>query len=388
MTTYNFTDLPIDKKIQGYFRAYNIRNMGKITFLESVFEQEKIQLLINTIKVKEGVNLRKGNLFFCKGIIQKNKKETHTIVSVKELKIINNIEIGIDDPYYLTTNKDVLKKNSFLRLSNIENKKRLRLKRDLYLFIRNYLNKKGFLEVFTPILTKEYGGAEAKPFQTYSLDLKEQLTLNLCPELDLKRVLVSDERKIFSIHRCFRNESFDWSHHPEFDMIEIYQVGSSSKKMLNLFKKIVNLFMKKLNRKPFSFPDPTPFFKNKLKVDKEIDSYEEIISNNRDWLVSHGLPHKLSPLCKSKNNYLSDQIEVFYNNLEIANIYSEETSYDKLKASFISQEGDKYETKKKFLEEFKKGIPPTGGMGIGLDRILMVLEDNFKIEDYILFPLF
>lgn len=362
-------ELPEGHLISDYFRINQVRDFGKISFLDLSKDRVTLQALLeNSYHTFE-----KGNLVKVLGTISKNNKGDN-ILKIKEISLEEKGYPLYDSLYYKLKDAYEYRKNTVYRLSEM---KEIVLNRSLlYSNLRNYLSKRGFLQVSCRILSEEYGGANAASYTTKSNETSKEMYLSICPELDLKRYLLAGYSKVFSIHRCFRNESFDRTHHPEFQMIEIYEVGSSCEDMKNLFFDfLINYYSLKEKPTELCFFD---------KADKTIEDYDKKIKSITGWTVSKGVLHSESPLCKESSPGISDQIEIYHSGLELANIYSEETNLKKLEYSFNLSKGDP-SSKLNFLEDFKYQIPKTGGMGIGLDRLLMVLYEKESIEQVLPF---
>jgi lysyl-tRNA synthetase class 2 len=301
--------------------------------------------------------------------------------------------------------------------------------------IREFLNSKGFLEVETPLMQPVYGGAEAKPFITHLNALDMDLYMSISPELYLKRLIVGGYEKVYTICKNFRNEGIDKSHNPEFTMLEIYQAYADYDDMMNLFEEIYEYALKKvlgkteieyqgqkLNfKKPWAkvpmvdglkkqgidvkkMSDKELLKKAKeLKLDADETSRGLIIAELAKELVepklmqpSHLMNHtkETTPLCKVKRGApeLIERSEPFAYGMELGNIYSElndpllqrktlEEQSKELKKAGLAHPVDE-----DFINALEYGMPPTGGLGLGIDRMIMLLTDSPSIRDVILFP--
>ena len=311
-------------------------------------------------------------------------------------------------------------------------------------YIRNYLDKLGFLEVETPILHKSYGGANAKPFVTFNNDLKQNMFMRIAPELYLKQLAIGGMDKIYEIGHNFRNENIDASHNSEFASIELYHNYANCYDMLNLCEKLIYDLVKENNGSyilkygdknidftpPFNKIDITTklnefgidmdyilkninnqqsieYLKSKCQeydlkcypltiskmLDKLIGHFLEPLCTNPTFLINH--PAIMSPLAKTidNNNELSERFELFICGNEYANAYTELNDPRIQKTNFENQLKDKNNGDEEaqipdsdFVTALEYGLPPCGGLGIGLDRLIMLLTDNHNIKEVITFP--
>lgn len=304
--------------------------------------------------------------------------------------------------------------------------------------MREHLDREGFIEVEIPLLQPVYGGAAAKPFTTHSNTLDSDLFLSISPELYLKRLIVGGMEKVYTITKNFRNEDIDTTHNPEFTMMECYQAYADLYDMMSLTENVASFIAQKVNEKTRveyqgQTIDFTPPFKRlsmeeavkqhtdfdikdyskeelkkfvereQLEVKGEI-SYPNVVFSIFDKHVGdklvqptfiHDYPVDVSPLTRkhrTKPGWV-ERFELYVNKTEMANAYSElNDSFDQ-KERFERQQ----EMKKQLVEEahpmdedfvaaLMYGLPPTGGLGIGIDRLNMILTDSPSIKDVILFP--
>ena len=304
--------------------------------------------------------------------------------------------------------------------------------------IRCFLNDLDYIEVETPVLQPIYGGANARPFKTFHNSLDKELYLRIADELYLKRLIVGGFEKVYEISKNFRNEGMDRSHNPEFTMLEFYQAYSDVNDMMKItenmirqvFYKMFNNFLLKFNGKEIDIENKFQIldFKESIKKYAEIDiekySDKELfefikkekikISKNANYgnlldkifssfvepeLISPtfivNYPIELSPLAKkvSPDSNMVDRFELFIGGMEIANAFTELNDpidqYDRLKSQTKLRELGDEEAQivdDDFLQAMQVGMPPTGGVGIGIDRLTMLFTSNTSIKDVILFP--
>ncbi|MDB4859887.1 lysine--tRNA ligase, partial [Candidatus Marinimicrobia bacterium] len=299
--------------------------------------------------------------------------------------------------------------------------------------IRNYLNVNSFIEVETPVLQPLYGGANAKPFTTYHNSLDQKLFLRIADELYLKRLIVGGFEKVYEISKNFRNEGMDKNHNPEFTMLEFYSAYSDVYDMMKLTEGMIKNLVKEMkfevdgidfknNFDVYSFFDVLDKYSN-IKISKmntkEIHSimkdnsiildktygYAKSLDKAFSFFVEPKLinptfiinyPIELSPLAKverNSNGNIVERFELFMNKMEIANSFSELNNPIDQKERFLAQQALKDSGDEEaqildndFIEALEVGMPPTGGVGIGIDRLVMILTNKKSIKDVILFP--
>ncbi|MDR0857314.1 MAG: lysine--tRNA ligase [Mycoplasmataceae bacterium] len=305
--------------------------------------------------------------------------------------------------------------------------------------IRNYMDSNGFFEVETPVLQPVLGGASARPFVTHHNTLDRNYYLRIAPELALKKLIVGGFEKVYEIGRVFRNEGMDATHNPEFTTIEAYQAYVSMEEIMTLTENIIRNVAESLNQlkftykgveldfsKPFIKKNMVDFIKEETGVDfNEIQddagaikvAKEHKISlqghqQNRGHIINaffeeycekkcleptfvYGHPVEVSPLAKKnqKDPRYTDRFELFILGKEYANAFSELNDPIDQKERFESQLKEKdlgneeaSEMDDDFIEALEYGLPPTGGLGIGLDRLAMLFTNNETIRNVLLFP--
>ena len=313
-------------------------------------------------------------------------------------------------------------------------KKRSSVLRD----IRNYLAEADFMEVETPVLHHIYGGASARPFTTHHNELKQDLYLRIALELHLKRLIVGGFEKIFEIGRVFRNEGVSFKHNPEYTLLELYQAYADYSDMMNLTEKLLNhLVVSTYGTETITYQDTSidfslPFKRlsmrdaileySGLDIDKATpqemiellkskglslsdDSPKgELINEVYDAFVEHHLiqptfivdyPLETSPLAKKNrhNSAYVERFELIVNKMEIANAFTELNDPLDQEERLIQQQvardagfEEAHQMDDDFIEALSYGMPPTGGLGIGIDRVVMLLTNSASIRDVIFFP--
>jgi lysyl-tRNA synthetase class 2 len=299
--------------------------------------------------------------------------------------------------------------------------------------IREFLKSRGFLETETPMMQTIAGGAAAKPFVTHHNSLDLDLFLRISPELFLKRLLVGGMEKVFEINRNFRNEGLSRQHNPEFTMLEVYQAYADYNVMMDLTEQIISLCVEKYcSDKQVQFGELTIDFTRPWRRAKyaellkeysgcDIDDIEAVRAKARELeldeadmddavvinevfesTVENNLiaptfvidyPAELCPLTRRKKDNLdfAERFELYIARMELANAYTELNDPAKQYENFLIQLRGQEETMATMDEDFitalKYGMPPAGGLGIGIDRLVMVLTGAASIRDVVLFPL-
>jgi len=305
-------------------------------------------------------------------------------------------------------------------------------------WIRSFLDQHGFMEVETPMMQPIPGGARARPFITHHESLHTDLYLRVAPELYLKRLLVGGFTKVYEVNRNFRNEGISTKHNPEFTMLELYQAYANYEIMMDLTEELIGTLVKKLYKNEtvlfgdleinFSRPWKRVSFYEILKeksgqdwrlpagqagkgsvkelarkVGIPLDQYSEevdILNEAFDRFVQPHLVHPTfvidypavtTPLAKRKTGEedLVSRFELFIGRMELANAFSELNDPFEQRERLMKQKeviGTEKVLDENFLNALEYGMPPAGGLGIGVDRLVMLLTNSTSIRDVILFP--
>lgn len=380
-----------------------------------------------------------GDIVGIEGTVFKTKTGETSIHAAK-LTLLTKSLRTLPEKFHGLTNTDMRYRQRYVDLiMNSETKDTMIKRSRIVSAIRRYLDSKGFMEVETPVLVSNAGGASARPFETHFNALDEDLKLRISLELYLKRLIVGGLEKVYEIGRVFRNEGLDTRHNPEFTLMELYQAYTDYHGMMDLTEELYRtVAMEVLGTtvinyngiemdlgKPFERITMLDAVKKYSGVDfNEIHSDDEAKAIAKEKGIEFEARHKkgdilnlffeefaeehmiqptfvmdhpveISPLTKKKPedpNYV-ERFEFFMNGWEMANAYSELNDPIDQRERFRAQEellaqGDEEanHTDEDFLNALEIGMPPTGGIGFGIDRMCMLLTDSAAIRDVLLFP--
>ena len=403
----------------------------------NMLEEGMYDLLVRNMDIGDIIGFN-GELFYTKTNELSIKCTKVTMLS-KSIRPLPNIKEKEGESFFAFEDKDLRYRNrhlDFIVNNNVVNDFILRSK--LIKEVRNFLESDNYLEVETPVLQPLYGGANARPFTTFHNTLDEKLYLRISLELYLKKLIIGGINKVFEISKNFRNEGMDRNHNPEFTMLEFYSAYADVYDMLDFTEEMIKTVFQKINgSKMIKFADKTipigekfqiiDFFESikkfsnedvskmgskellvflrkiKVKVDKDAN-YGNLIDKVFSYFVEPNLihptfiinfPKDISPLAKTHrdNSALVERFELFIGGMEIANSFTELNDpvdqLERLNAQVkLRAKGDEEAqiVDHSFIEAMEIGMPPTGGVGVGIDRLAMLLTGNTSIKDVILFP--
>jgi len=432
--------------VQTTGRLMTIREMGKASFATISEGQERIQIYLRKDTLGEETFLLFRKTFDIGDIVglEGHMFRTHTKeLTLKVLKITLLSKSLRPLPEKFHGLKDVetrYRQRELDLITNADVQKLFKLRSALIFSLRQTLYKEGFLEVETPILQAQAGGAAARPFQTFHNALESNLFMRIAPELYLKRLLVGGLDRVFEIGRVFRNEGIDTKHNPEFTILEAYQAYADYTDMMTLTEELISqasiacsggheilLHEKPLSLKPpfvrasmgdlfkqYTGQDVIQAWKegclralaNALHVSADEKTPEhKVFDRIFDMKVKPHLwqptfiidyPVEISPLAKKHRSIpgLVERFELYIAGDEVANAYSELNDPDDQrqrleKQSAAKKAGDDEAeiADESFLTALEHGMPPAGGLGIGVDRLTMMLLGQTSIREVILFPL-
>ena len=423
------------------------RVMGKASFCNIQDLKGKIQVYVARDAIGEDAyaDFKKsdiGDIFGVKGYAFRTKTGEISI-HAEELTLLTKSLQVLPEKFHGLTDTDARYRQRYVDLIMNEDSKNVFIKRSqIVREIRNFLAGRDFIEVETPTLVSNAGGAAARPFETHYNALNEDVKLRISLELYLKRLIVGGLERVFEIGRVYRNEGVDTRHNPEFTLMELYQAYTDYYGMMELTESMFKYLAEKVNGssvityngieidfgKPFEritmteavkkyagidFDDPAQVpddaAAKALAKEKGIE-YEErhkkgdILNLFFEEYVEHNLvqptfvmdhPIEISPLTKKKPSDPTkvERFELFCNGWEMCNAYSELNDPIDQRERFAQQDAnaaagdDEAEhTDEDFLNALEIGMPPTGGIGYGIDRLVMLLTDSPAIRDVLLFP--
>ena len=428
------------RKVAG--RILTFRKMGKASFITIQDQTGKLQLYASEDKLgkKEYKILTKfdlGDIIGAEGIIFRTKKGEITL-EIKKYELLSKALRPLPSKWHGLKDDEIRYRQRYVDLIVNPEVREVFLKRDKIMNLtREYLSEKEFIETDIPSLQTIYGGAKARPFKTHINAWDIDLFLSISPELYLKRLLVGGFENVYFLGKSFRNEGVDRTHNPEFTMLELYWAYKDYNSIMKLTEDLICFLAKKINRtskveyqgKSIDFKTPWQRITmkdalkkyGKIDIDKLSDSDIKRLMKkhkieqkefNRGWAINDlfeelveekliqptfitDYPKETSPLCKEKrgNPELIERFEFFINGHEVGNAYSELNN--PLIQNELLKDQEKQRKKgddeanpmdKDFVRALEYGMPPAGGLGIGMDRIIMLLTNAKSLRDVILFP--
>lgn len=427
-------------------RILSIRAQGKIIFFHFDDGTGKFQALLKSGEpiAEENFKLFEdafdiGDFVEVKGTLFLTKKEEKTIL-VEEVRMLSKSLRPLPEKWHgLSDVEERFRKRYLDLVSNSEVKDKFVVRSKVVSAIRSILDEAGYLEVETPVLQPQYGGATAEPFTTHHKALDLDLFLRISDELYLKRLLVGGFPKIYEISKDFRNEGIDMTHWPEFTMLEYYEAYSDAEKQRAFVEKMMKTLSKISNENGIvMFEEKEIDFNKKFEVKKYADvvfeftklkdplnaSHDELLEEaervgakvnpadspvkiidgifkkavrpnlwNPIFLVDY--PIDYLPLTKKKedNPKLVDAFQFYAGGIELVKAFSElndpldqRTRFEGQEKVLEKGEKDAQRLDEDFLEAMEYGMPPAGGVGIGIDRLVMLLTNTKNIKEIILFP--
>ena len=419
------------------------RKMGKMSFLDIRDGSGKIQLCFrynslghDKYNFLEEIDI--GDIIGAKGKLFRTKAGEITL-EVSNFTVLCKSLRPLPEKWHGLADVEKRYRQRYLDLISNENARAIfTLRSRIIAAIRDFLNARGFIEVETPMLQPQAGGALARPFVTHHHALDEDLYLRIALELHLKRLVVGGFDRVYEMGRAFRNEGISVKHNPEFTLLECYQAYADYNDIMNLVEEAVSHIAREVmgdtkitcNQKIIDLappwqrldlrqtiekysgidfedhPDADSLRSQMVKLGMEVDPgkgrgrlIDELISTfvepnliQPTFLLDY--PVEMSPLakCKRGNNRLVERFEAFINGVEIANAFTElndpveqrERFRQQLKERVGDEEAEIAD--EDFLQALEYGMPPTGGLGVGIDRLVMLLTGQSSIREVILFP--
>jgi lysyl-tRNA synthetase, class II len=419
------------------------RKMGQALFLDIFDEEGKMQIYLQKPELTEIErnllsNISAGDILGITGYVFRTQMGELSI-HCQKIELLCKSVANLPEKFHGLKDIELKYRQRFIDLTmNQEVKETFKIRTQIISTIRKFLDDAGFMEVETPILQPIYGGANAEPFSTHHNDLDMELFLRISPELYLKKLIVGGFEKVYEIGKNFRNEGIDTTHNPEFTSIEWYEAYTDYNDQMTRVETLVETIVKKVNNdntviefqgnkidfkapwrrlsiyeglREYAKIDPEKISKDDLI--KEIKKYKDEVEEKKShgelllelfeetvekhliqptFVIDH--PVETSPLTKINrhNPKLVERFEAFANCMEISNAYTElNDPIDqgiRLKEQEAHREFDKeaMQMDTNFLHAIEIGMAPTGGVGVGIDRLVMLLTNNVSIRDVLLFP--
>ena len=431
-------------------RIMAMRKMGKASFFHIEDSDGRIQVYIKKDEVGDSLyNIFKlldiGDFIGVNGFVFKTKTKEISVhaksitVLAKSIRPLPIVKEKDGETFDSFEDKEQRYRNRHLDLIVNQEVKEVFKKRTIITSaLRSYLDNEGFLEVETPVLQPLYGGANARPFKTHHNTLDQTLYLRIADELYLKRLIIGGIDRVYELSKDFRNEGMDRNHNPEFTMLEWYEAYSDYNDQMNRVEDIIRFAANSIDKMKFDWGDVNidlskkfdrkPYLdllkdatgedlleadikklrsvckENSIEISNK-ENYGQLLDELMRRLVEPNLtqpvfiidhPREISPLAKSHRSgevKLVERFELFIGGAEFANSFSELNDpldqRDRLEnQAKLREKGDDeaQPIDDSFIEAMECGMPPTGGVGLGVDRLVMLLTNNRSIRDVLLFP--
>src|SRR5947208_11695225 len=415
-------------------RILGRRDMGKLLFLDLVDRSGRIQLLARPDELG-GIHLDLGDLVGVTGAATKTKRGEPSL-AVRELQLLAKIRAPLPDTFHGLTDVEQRYRRRYLDLlMNEDSRRDTILRARIVTEARAYLDGEGFVEVETPVLQPRYGGAFAEPFVTHSKLLDQDLYLRIADELYLKRLIVGGLEKVYELAKDFRNEGYSYKHSPEFTQLEWYEAYADYQDTMQRIETLVEraahatMGGTKVTFRGHGVDLASPWervrFADALAAHgiwtRDTDELHARLqergvdtSHDKTWaqLLDHAYsafvepeliqptivydwPIEMSPFARTTDDdpMLVERFETVVSGMEFSNAFSELNDSEEQAQRFAMQEQERAAGDvtaeagdPDFVEALSYGMPPTGGLGLGIDRLAMVLAGRDSIRDVILFP--
>ncbi|HEY6148981.1 MAG TPA: lysine--tRNA ligase [Gaiellaceae bacterium] len=420
----------LDREHRVAGRVMARREMGKLSFLDLVDRSGRIQLI-----VRDKVDVDLGDVVGVAGKPGRSKRGEPSL-EVTKLELLAKIRRPLPDTFHGVTDTETRYRQRYLDLLMSEDSRRLfQTRTRIVQEVRAYLDGEGFLEVETPILQPRYGGGFAEPFVTHSNELDTDLYLRIADELYLKRLIVGGLEKVYELSKDFRNESISYKHSPEFTQVEWYEAYADYRDTMARTEALVEraaqaaMGATKVTFRGHEVELAPPWQRVKFVEaldDKGVWSRDEAelraklqeagvdTERDRSWsqLADHAYSHfvepeliqptivydwpiELSPFARTtdEDETIVERFECVVAGMEFANAFSELNDSEEQAQRFAMQEAERKAGAEEsepgdpdFVEALSYGMPPTGGCGVGIDRLTMAITGSDAIRDVILFP--
>src|SRR4051794_9374480 len=405
------------------------REMGKLVFLDLLDRSGRIQLLCDTSRTGP-IDVDLGDIVGVTGSPARARRAEPSL-AVDELELLAKIERPLPDTFHGVTDVETRYRQRYLDLlMSEETRADFELRSRIVAAVRSHLDDAGFLEVETPVLQPRYGGGFAEPFVTHYNELDADYYLRIATELYLKRLIVGGLEKVYELGKDFRNEGLSYKHAPEFTMVEWYEAYTDYRDQMERVEQLVEAVARettgktKVTYRGHEVDLKAPWRRLKLvdaldqhglwtrdadELRSRLEERDVDTSQDRSWaqLVDHALSHfvepalieptilhdypvELSPFARHTDDDPSivERFEYFVGGTELGNAFSELNDPDEQAERFEQQAqeigGEPGDAD--YVEALAYGMPPTGGVGLGIDRLAMVLAEKDSIRDVVLFP--
>jgi len=415
-------------------RVLGRREFGKLTFLDLVDRSGELQLFCEQKAVGE-LDIDLGDIVGVSGRPMKTKRGEPSLY-VEKIEPLAKIRRPLPDVYHGLTDVETRFRKRYLDLLVSEESRRDAITRSrMVAAIRRQLDEQGFVEVETPVLQSRYGGAFARPFVTHHNELDQDFYLRIATELYLKRLIVGGLERVYEIGKDFRNEGVSYKHQPEFTMLEWYEAYADYRDVMARIEKLVEtVALEVIGTSKVTFrgaeidlaapwrrlrlPDALDaeglWTRDEAELRKRLEARNIDIGHDHTWaqLIDHALsafvepalvqptilhdyPIELSPFARTTDDdpTLVERFEYFVGGMELGNAFSEINDAAEQAERFSMQQSEREagdvlaeEGDPDYVEALSYGMPPTGGLGLGIDRLAMVITGRETIRDVVLFP--
>jgi lysyl-tRNA synthetase class 2 len=425
-------EAPESRRLAG--RVLARRDMGKLVFLDLVDRSGRIQLMCPLARTGE-VDVHLGDVVGAVGHPTKSRRGEASLI-VDELVPLSPIRAPLPDTFHGLTDVEQRYRRRYLDLlMNEEVRSDFVLRARVVTAVRRFLDSEGFVEVESPILQPRYGGGFAEPFVTHSNTLDQDLYLRIATELYLKRLIVGGLEKVYELGKDFRNEGVSYKHNPEFTQLEWYEAYADYRDTMARMERLVEFVaLETLGTTKVTFRGHDVDLKAPWRRVRLVDELAEAglwtrdfdelkgllaqrgveVSQDRTWAqlvdkaitayveprlieptILHDYPIELSPFARATDDdpAITERFEFYVGGMELGNAFSELNDAEEQAERFAMQAeegaGGNAEAEQgdpDYVEALSYGMPPTGGLGLGIDRLVMVLAGKDSIRDVILFP--
>jgi lysyl-tRNA synthetase class 2 len=410
------------------------RDMGKLVFLDLVDRSGRIQLLCHVERTGE-IDVHLGDVVGVTGSPAKSRRGEPSLM-VESLELLSRIRTPLPDTFHGLTDVEQRYRKRYLDLlMNEETRADTLLRSRMVSTIRRVLDEWGFVEVETPILQPRYGGAFAEPFVTHYNELDADYYLRIATELYLKRLIVGGLEKVYELGKDFRNEGVSFKHNPEFTMLEWYEAYADYRDTMERIEQLVARTAQEVlggtkvtfRGHEIDFAPPWQRVKfvdaldahglwtrDEQELRRRLQEREVDVSHDPTWskLIDHAHSHfvepslvqptilydypiELSPFARTTDDdpTIVERFEYFAGGIELGNAFTEINDAEEQESRFALQQGEREagdaeaeEGDPDYVEALSYGMPPTGGIGLGIDRLAMLFTGSESIRDVVLFP--